>query len=201
MFVLLFVMLVSCQGFLLDGNTQTTTTVTSLDDKRYNTIMGLLTEERRTRSKLEAIVAQELLALRQEVAKCKCGNGNGGHIQINNQGSLTNDTKALKEEIIHLKRDQVLLKTEFAGLMQDSTVLKDKVMQLEQNLTTLRNTDYSLNFRNETNNFEKELQVANNKLNAIINNANVRKQDFIALFQKFTGLKQNHTVLKTTLYY
>ena len=60
MFVLLFVMVVSCQGFLLHGNTQTTTTGgTSLDDKRYNTIMGLLTEERRSRSKLEAIVAQE----------------------------------------------------------------------------------------------------------------------------------------------
>ena len=65
MFVLLFVMFVSCQGFLLDGNTQTTTTGRSLDDKRYNTIMGLLIEERRSRSKLEAIVAQELLALRQ----------------------------------------------------------------------------------------------------------------------------------------
>ena len=64
MFVLLFVMFVSCQGFLLDGNTQKTTTVTSLYDKQYNTIMGLLTEERRSRSKLEAIVAHKLLALR-----------------------------------------------------------------------------------------------------------------------------------------
>ena len=79
MFVLLFVIFVSCHGFLLHGNTQTTTTGgRSLDDKRYNTIMGLLTEERRSRSKLEAIVAQELLALRQEIAKSQCGNGNGG---------------------------------------------------------------------------------------------------------------------------
>ena len=147
MIVLLFAMFVSCQGFLIDGNTQTATTGgTSLDDKRYNTLMSLLTEERRSRSKLEAIVAQELLAPRQEVAKCQRGNGNGGHSQINNQGSLTNDTKALKEEIIHLKRDQGLLKTAVTGLMQDNTELKDKVMQLEQNLTTLRNTDCSLSF-------------------------------------------------------
>jgi hypothetical protein len=60
--------------------------------------MGLLTEERRSRSKLEAIVAQELLALRQEVAKCQCGNGNGGHNQINIQGSLTNDRRYWKKK-------------------------------------------------------------------------------------------------------
>jgi len=97
--LLLFVMFVSCQGFLLDGNTQTTTTGgTSLDDKRYNTIVGLLTEERRSQSKLEAIVAQELLAFRQEIAKCQCGNGNGGHSLINNQGSFTNDTKYWKKK-------------------------------------------------------------------------------------------------------
>ena len=133
MFVLLFVMFVSCQGFLLDSNTQTTTGGTSLDDKRYNAIMGLLTEERRSWAKLEAIVAQELLALNQEVTKCQCGNGNGGHSQINNQGSLTNDKKSLKEEIIHLKREQELLKTEVAEIVKNSIVLKDRVVLLERN--------------------------------------------------------------------
>jgi hypothetical protein len=71
--------------------------------------MDLLIEERRSRSKLETAVSQELLALRQEIAKCQCGNGNGGHTQTINQGSLPNDTKSLEEEIIHLKRDKVLL--------------------------------------------------------------------------------------------
>jgi len=197
MFVLLFVMFVSCQGFLLDSNTQTTTTGgTSLDDKRYNTIMGLLTEERRSRSKLEAIVAQELLALRQEVAKCQCGNGNGGHSQINNQGAPTNDTKVLKEEIIHLKREQELLKTEAAELVQNNTALKDKVVLLERNLTTMQNKQRDLNLRNVTSHLEKALQITDNKLNTVINNANARTQDFIALFQKVIGLEQNHTVLK-----
>jgi len=172
MFVLLFVMFVSCQGFLLDGNTQTTTTCgTSLDDERYNTIMGLLTEERRSRSKLEAIVAQELLALREKIAKCQCGNGNGGHSQINNQGSLANDTKSLKEEINHLKREQKLLKTEVAELVQNNTVLKDKVVLLERNLTTIQNKQCDLDLRNETSRIEKELQIINNKLNGITNDA------------------------------
>ena len=58
MLLLLFIMFVSCQEFLLDGNTQAPTSGASLDDKRYNTIMGLLTEERGSRSRLEAIVAQ-----------------------------------------------------------------------------------------------------------------------------------------------
>jgi hypothetical protein len=67
--------------------------------------MDLLTEERHSRSKLEAAVARELLALRQEIAKCQCANRNGDHIQAINQASLSNDTKVLEEEIIHLKRD------------------------------------------------------------------------------------------------
>ena len=191
MFVLLFVIFVSCQGFLLDGNTQTTTTCgTSLDDERYNTIMGLLTEERRSRSKLEAIVAQELLALREKIAKCQCGNGNGGHSQINNQGSLANDTKSLKEEINHLKREQKLLKTEVAELVQNNTVLKDKVVLLERNLTTIQNKQCDLDLRNETSRIEKELQIINNKLNGITNDANVRTQDYIALFKKVQSTEQ-----------
>ena len=79
MFLLLFVIVVSSHGFLLDGKTQIATGGSSLDEKRYNTLMDLLIVERRSRSKLETAVAQELLALRQEIAKCQCGSGNGGH--------------------------------------------------------------------------------------------------------------------------
>ena len=150
MFLLLFTTFVSCQGFLLDGNTQSPTSGASLDDERYNTIMGLLTEERRSRSRLEAIVAQELLSLRQEIAKCQCGNGNGGNSQTNNQGSLTNDTKALKEEISQLKRDHELVKTEVVGLTQNNRVLTDKVMELKRNLTTIQAIQSELTLRNET---------------------------------------------------
>ena len=196
MFLLLFVIFVSCKGFLLDGNTQTGTSGTSLDDTRYNRIMDLLTEERHSRSKLEAAVARELLALRQEIAKCQCANGNGGHTQAINQASLSNDTKVLEEEIIHMKREQALLQTQVAGLMQNNTVLKDKVMQLEQNLTTLRNTDFSLDVRNQTSHLEKALQIANNKLNAVINDANARKHNFSVMSQQVAGLMQVSTVLK-----
>ena len=196
MFLLLFVIVVSCQGFLLDGKTQTGTSGPSLDETRYNTLIDLLIVERRSRSKLETAVAQELLALRQEIAKCQCGSGNGGHTQTINQGSLTNDTKAHEEEIIHLKRDQALLQTQVAGLMQNNTVLKDKVILLERNLTTLQNRQCDLDIRNQTSHLEKALQVTDNKLNTVINNANARNQDFIALLQKFTGLNQNHTTLK-----
>ena len=117
MFLLLFVIFVSSHGFLLEGNTQTAISGPSLDDKRYNTLMDLLKEESRSRSKLETAVAQELLALRQEIVKCQCGNGNGGHTQTINQGSLTNDTKALEDEINLLKRDEALLQTHVAGLI------------------------------------------------------------------------------------
>jgi hypothetical protein len=196
MLLLLFVIVVSSQGFLLDGNTQTAVGGSSLDEKRYNTLMDLLIVERRSRSKLETAVAQELLELRQEIAKCQCGGGNGGHTQTINQGSLTNDTKSLEEEIFHLKRDKALLQTQVASLMQNNTMLKDKVILLERSLHTMKNAQCDLNIRNETSHLEKALQITDNKLNAVINDANVRKQDFIVLLQQFIGLNQNHTILK-----
>lgn len=179
-FLLLFVIYVSSHGFLLDGNTQTGTGGSALDDKRYNTLMDLLMEERRSRSKLEAAVTRELLALREEITKCQCGNGNR-HTQTINKDPLTNGTKAVEEEIILLKRDHDLLKTEVAGLIQNNTGLKDKVVLLERNLTTIQNKQCYLNFRNETIHLD-------NKLNSVINEANARKQDFIALLQKLLDL-------------
>jgi K+/H+ antiporter YhaU regulatory subunit KhtT len=80
--------------------------------------------------------------------------------------------------------------------MQNNTVLKDKVMQLEQNLTTLWNTDFSLDFRNKTSHLEKALQITNNKLNAVINDAIARKHNFSVMSQQVAGLMQVSTVLK-----
>ena len=199
MFLLLFVIVVSPHGLLLDGKTQIATGGSSLDEKRYNTLMDLLIVERRSRSRLETAVAQDLLVLRQEIAKCQCGNGNGGHTQTINQGTLTNDTKAVEEEIIHIKRDQAILQIHVAGLMQNNTVLKDKVALLERKLTTLQNRQCDLDIRNQTSHLEKELKITDNKLNAVINDANARKQDFIALFQTLTGLNQNYTTLKNNV--
>jgi hypothetical protein len=65
-----------------------------------------------------------------KITKSSNANGNGGHTQAINQASLSNDTKVLEEEIIHMKREQALLQTQVAGLMQNNTVLKDKVMQI-----------------------------------------------------------------------
>jgi hypothetical protein len=54
----------------------------------------------------------------------------------------------------------------------------------------MEKTKLYLNFRNETSQLEKALQITNNKLNAVTNDANARKQDFIALFQKVQSTEQ-----------
>jgi predicted nucleic acid-binding Zn-ribbon protein len=89
--------------------------------------------------------------------------------------SLANDTKVLKEEISKLKHDHELLKTEVAGLMENNTVLTDKVMELKRNLTTIQNMQSELTLRNETSHLEKELQITNNKLNAVANEVDARR--------------------------
>ena len=63
------------------------------------------------------------------------------------------------------------------------------VIQLKRNFTT-EHTKCYLNFRNETSHLAKALQITNNKVNAITNDANARKQDFIALFQKVQSTEQ-----------
>ena len=74
--------------------------------------------------------------------------------------------------------------------MQNNTILKDKAALFERNLTTLQNRQYDLDIRNETSHLEKALQITDNKLNAVINDKNVRKQDFIALFEKVQSTEQ-----------
>ena len=44
--------------------------------------------------------------------------------------------------------------------------------------------------RNETSHLERAFQITNNKLNAIANDANARKQDLMALFQKVQSTEQ-----------
>jgi hypothetical protein len=83
----------------------------------------------------------------------------------------------------------IVLSEKVAGLIQNSTVLKDNVKQSEQNFT-MNNTKCCLNFRNETSHVSKALQITNNKLNAVTNDAIARKQDFIALFQKVQSTEQ-----------
>jgi hypothetical protein len=83
----------------------------------------------------------------------------------------------------------IALSEKVADLIQNSTVLKDNVIQLKRNFTT-EHTKCYLNFRNETSHLAKALQITNNKVNAIANDANARKQDFIALFQKVQSTEQ-----------
>ena len=80
--------------------------------------------------------------------------------------------------------------------MQNNTMLKGKDIRLERSLHTTKNRQCDLDIRNETSHLEKALQITDNKLNAVINNANARNQDFIVLLQQFIELNQNHTILK-----
>ena len=83
----------------------------------------------------------------------------------------------------------IALSEKVAALIQNSKVLKDNVIQLERNFT-MENTKLYLNLHNETSHLAKAIQITNNKVNAITNDAKARKQDFIALFQKVQSTEQ-----------
>jgi hypothetical protein len=105
-------------------------------------------------------------------------------LQITNNKLIT-----AKNEANSRNQSCIALSEKVAGLIHNSTVLKDNILQLERNFTT-EHTKCYLNFRNETNHLSKALQITNNKVNAITNDANASKQDFIALFQKVQSTEQ-----------
>jgi transcription initiation factor IIF auxiliary subunit len=105
-------------------------------------------------------------------------------LQITNNKLIT-----AKNEANSRNHSFIALSEKVAGLIQNSTVLKDNVLQLERNFT-MEHTKGYLSFRNETSHLSKALQITNNKLNAITNDANARKQDFIALFQMVQSTEQ-----------
>jgi spore maturation protein CgeB len=74
--------------------------------------------------------------------------------------------------------------------MQNNTALKDKVALLEINLTTLQNRQCDLDIRNQPIHLEKALQITDNKLNEVINDANVRKQDFMTCVSVILALQK-----------
>ena len=101
-----------------------------------------------------------------------------------------NKLNAVINDAIARKHNFSVMSQQVAGLMQNGTVLKDNVLQFERNLSAMEKTKCCLNFRSETSHLEKALQITNNKLNAVTNDVDARKQDFIALCRKVQSTEQ-----------
>ncbi|XP_071139135.1 uncharacterized protein [Mytilus edulis] len=180
----------ACDGFLLDDRTSpATTSGPLLSDQHYNFLINLITNERQTRAKLE----QHVVRLEQELLATQQGVTDIYHTSSINNVTLEQQTKnwnALYAKYMNLENENSLMKSNLNALRTDHTNLENYTKMLEREVTSLRHlkgvTDLQtvLDVRNETNILRKELKITNDSLNSVRNEAEARKQDFVALLNK-----------------
>ncbi|VDI01448.1 Hypothetical predicted protein [Mytilus galloprovincialis] len=217
-FTVILYLFIGCDGFLLDDrNKPSTTSVSFLTDQHYNALFNLIVTERQSRSKLE----QQLVRLEQELLATQQGVTDIYHTSANNNATLALEAKnwnTIRTENNDLKNRYNLLEYKFNSLSRNHSNLENYTKALEQEVTSLQQlkgvTDLQtvLSVRNETNILRKELKITNSSLNSVKNEAEARKQDFVALLNKADSIehklvfsvetldnKQNQTKLEMKL--
>ncbi|VDI45166.1 Hypothetical predicted protein [Mytilus galloprovincialis] len=176
-------------GFLLNTASQLPTTKDPIIiDKHFDMLLDLILEQRRSQRKQDQEITQlrqDVLAVQQELALCKLNNQN-----IDSSETrfivLENKTEKLQMELENTSKYVNSMKVEF----QINYVTVNKSKELEHDIESLKNLKAINNLhalfdvRNQTRHIENELQKTNSKLDATVSDAEARKQDFLALYQK-----------------
>ncbi|CAC5386296.1 unnamed protein product [Mytilus coruscus] len=179
----------SCNGFLLDDKTQPpTNSGTPMSDEHYKFVMQFVIQERQSRLQLEEYVnqlKQELVTTKTELAteinnlkQCGCAS------------DIKNKTITLQQDFGSLKRDYDVFKTKNALFSQELTVTKNRSVLLEnevahlQQLQSVSDLQTVFDLKNLTSRLAQEIQATNSRQQAITSEANARKQDFLALYQR-----------------
>ncbi|VDH89442.1 Hypothetical predicted protein [Mytilus galloprovincialis] len=193
MILVIFVSLF-CYGFLLDGTKPPTPTTGSvLTDAHYDFVMQFVIQERQSRLQLQKEVKQlqqQLLATQTDLSNKintldQCTTAERNHIDnLNNKTSVLEDKlNSLTKNIDAIKLQNNQLVLENKQIRNDSKRLEIEVSNLNK-LQSVSDMRVISNLQNQTNNLEQEIQETNSRQSVISSEANARKQDFIALFQK-----------------
>lgn len=194
-FAVILYLFLGCDGFLFDDrNKLSTTSVSFLTDQHYNALFNLIVAERQSRSKLE----QHLVRLEQELIATQKGVTDIYHTSSNNNASLEREERnwnTLYAKYNDLETDHNLLRLKFdkldikhSNLENYTKVLEQEVASIQQ-LKGISDLQTVLNVRNETKILQKELKITNNSLNSVRNEAEARKQDFVALLHKADSIE------------
>ncbi|CAG2211844.1 unnamed protein product [Mytilus edulis] len=192
--VYVFLLLFSdhCQAFLLDTVTQISpTNDQSLTDKHFDILMDLLMEQRRSQRKQDQVItqmSQALLTLQHEVSKYQNQSQSGSvNIQLL---ECENKTEMLQRKLDTVIENFETMKVEYMLVVQNLTIVDTKANQIDKEIGMLKNlksVSYLHNISdilNKTDRNELEIQMTSHRMNEIINDANARKQDVIALYNK-----------------
>lgn len=188
-FLIIFLSLCRCNGLLLDEKTQPSpNSVTQMSDEHYKFVMQFVIQERQSRLQLEEYVKQ----LKQELVTTKTELTT----ELNNlkrsgcASDIRNKTANLLRDFDIIKRESEVIKTQNALCLEELTVTKNRSLVLEnevahlQQLQSVSDLQTVLNLKTLTNHLSQEIQATNSRQQAITSEANARKEDFQALFQR-----------------
>ncbi|XP_071123385.1 uncharacterized protein [Mytilus edulis] len=191
-FVFLLLNSVHCQAFLLDTVTQISPTKDQpLTDKHFDILMDLLMEQRRSQRKQDQVItqiSQALLTLQQEVTRYQNQNQSGS--VHNRLLECKNKTEKLQRELETVIGNFEIMKNEYMLVVQNLTNVDTKANQINKEIVMLKNLKSVTDLRNISDIFNKtdrnelEIKMTNHRMNEVINDANARKQDVIALYNK-----------------
>ncbi|VDI12527.1 Hypothetical predicted protein [Mytilus galloprovincialis] len=186
----------ACDGFLLDDRTNPATTSGSLlIDQHFNFLINLIMTEQQSRSKLK----QHVERLEQELLATKQGVTDLYHTSTINNATLEREASSwntLYAKYNKLDTDHNLLKLNFDKLDLKHSNLENYTKALEHEVASLQQlkgvTELQtiLSVRNATKILREELKITYNSLNSVRNEAEARKQDFIALLYKANAIEQ-----------
>lgn len=195
-FVFISVILHS-SGFLLNTASQIPTTKDPIiTDKHFDMLLDLILEQRRSQRKQDQEITQlrqDVLTIQQELAFCKLNHPNNTSSETR-YIVLENKTENLQKELESTSKYVNSIKIEFqikyAATENNSKELKYEIESLKS-LKAINNLHALFDVRNQTRHIENELQKTNSKLYATVSDAEARKQDFLALYQK-ADLTEQH---------
>lgn len=187
-FLYIFILLFSCvSGFLFEGKQQSSisTTYSPLSDDHFDMLLKLLVEQRQIQKEQHQMIKQlqqEIFTTKLEVTKA-IHDLNKTSCNATRYDDVWNFTKSVETKIDTLNVSQIRQINTMEEYSNKIKILEHEIaasnhMQSSINLQSLSNV------LNTTKHLEPWIQETNYKLAAIENDADARKNDFIALFNK-----------------
>lgn len=199
MIIIFMLVFCVCHGFLLDGKTIPPPTPGSvMTDEHYKFVMQFIFQERQSRLQLEEQMKQlqqQLYSTQTDLVNKMNALDHCSMAESNRVSGLLNRTNFLEDKVSVLTKTSDAIELQNSQLQHENVQLRNDTKQLENDMSNLKKLQRVVdlqtmaNLQNRTNHLEQEIQGTNSRQTLVISEANARKQDFIALFQKLQTME------------
>lgn len=169
-----------------------------MTDEHYKFVMQFIFQERQSRLQLEEQMKQlqqQLYSTQTDLVNKMNALDHCSMAESNRVSGLLNRTNFLEDKVSVLTKTSDAIELQNSQLQHENVQLRNDTKQLENDMSNLKKLQRVVdlqtmaNLQNRTNHLEQEIQGTNSRQTLVISEANARKQDFIALFQKLQTME------------